>query len=300
MSDIKILKAGQTCDSELNMVYIYMLIDPVTNLVRYIGKADNIQIRLKEHIRKSKYTKTHKNNWINSLLEKDLKPIVEVIDMVSDNEWGFWEQFWIDQFKNWGFNLTNMANGGRGGNLGPIVNKKISIKLKGKVCSDETKDKLRYFRLGKSYEELYGLENAKIIKNNMSKVRANTGNSMYGKRHTEETKNKIKIKLSVANKGKNNPMYGKRHTEETKNKIKIKLLGTNKGENNPMYGKKHTEETKKNMCKKVMQISLDGELIKIWDSITEAAEALNINQSGISNVCNKDNRTYYKYKWKKI
>lgn len=37
--------------------------------------------------------------------------------------------------------------------------------------------------------------------------------------------------------------------------------------------------------KSVCQLSLDGELIKIWDSATEAAKELGITYSGISNVC---------------
>jgi group I intron endonuclease len=299
MSDIKILKAGQTGFNELNVVYIYTLVDPLTNLVRYIGKANNIDIRLKEHIRKSKYSKTYKNNWINSLLKEGFEPIIKVIDVVSNDDWGFWEQFWIDQFKIWGFNLTNIANGGVGGNLGPIVNQKISISLKGRACTDETKDKLRDFRLGKTYNELYGLEKSINIKNKMSNTRVGINNSMYGKKHTNETKDKISKKLSDNNKGENNPMYGKKHTDETKDKIRKKVSQLTNGENNPMYGKKHTEEAKKKIRKKVMQISLDDKLIKVWGSITEAAKELNATQSGISNVCDKDNKTYYNYKWKK-
>lgn len=240
MSDIKILKAGQSVENKLNVVYIYMLVDPLTNLVRYIGKANDIDVRFKEHIRKSKYSKTYKNNWINSLLKEGFEPIIEIIDIVSDNDWGFWEQFWIDQFKVWGFNLTNIANGGVGGNLGPIVNKKISNSLKGRTCTDETKNKLRNFRLGKTYGELYGLEKAINIKDKMSKTRVGSGNPMYNKTHTKEAKNKISIKLSNNNKGENNPMYGKKHTEKTKNKISKKVSELTKGVNNPMYGKKHT------------------------------------------------------------
>jgi hypothetical protein len=33
-------------------------------------------------------------------------------------EWGFWEIYWINQFKTWGFELKNLTNGGDGGSLG--------------------------------------------------------------------------------------------------------------------------------------------------------------------------------------
>lgn len=42
--------------------------------------------------------------------------------------------------------------------------------------------------------------------------------------------------------------------------------------------------------KKVCQISLDGELIKIWDSATEASNELNISPSSLSNVCHNKKR----------
>ena len=42
--------------------------------------------------------------------------------------------------------------------------------------------------------------------------------------------------------------------------------------------------------KKICQISLDGKLIKIWDSATEASNELNISLSSISNVCNNKKR----------
>jgi hypothetical protein len=145
---IKLLRRGET-----GLTNIYCLIDPISNLIRYIGKADDVKIRLNEHIRKSKYTKTHKNNWIQSLLNKNLKPKLEIIDTIPIEEWGFWEQYWIDQFKVWGFNLTNLANGGKGGNLGYEINKKISESKKGFKHSNETKEKLRNHRLGLKHSE---------------------------------------------------------------------------------------------------------------------------------------------------
>ena len=60
----------------------------------------------------------------------------------------------------------------------------------------------------------------------------------------------------------NHPLYGKQHTEKTKEKIRIAHLGRHhtketlekmskafKGENNPMYGKHHTKEELKRMSK---------------------------------------------------
>lgn len=39
---------------------------------------------------------------------------LELIDEVPDNEWRFWESYWISQFKVWGFQLENKNSGGGG------------------------------------------------------------------------------------------------------------------------------------------------------------------------------------------
>lgn len=48
-------------------------------------------------------------------------------------------------------------------------------------------------------------------------------------------------------KGKDNPFYGKKHSDETKEKLSKKMSGRYDGENNPFYGKKHTKKTRKKM-----------------------------------------------------
>jgi hypothetical protein len=47
------------------------------------------------------------------LKQKNLKPIFEIIDEVT-SDWKFWERYWIQQFKTWGFSLTNATLGGEG------------------------------------------------------------------------------------------------------------------------------------------------------------------------------------------
>jgi len=97
----------------MNTTFIYILIDPDTNLVRYVGKSNKPKRRYYKHCSRSD-KKTHKVNWINKLLNENKKPILEVIDEVPIEEWVFWESYWVSQFKTWGFNLTNNTNGGNG------------------------------------------------------------------------------------------------------------------------------------------------------------------------------------------
>lgn len=37
--------------SKTDITYIYTLVDPITNEIKYVGKSDNIGIRLVEHIK---------------------------------------------------------------------------------------------------------------------------------------------------------------------------------------------------------------------------------------------------------
>lgn len=51
------------------------------------------------------------------------------------------------------------------------------------------------------------------------------------------------------------------------------------------------------MEKKVYQYTLDGELVAIWKSATEAAKQLNYSQGNICSYCNGIRKNAYGYKW---
>jgi group I intron endonuclease len=208
LQESKILQRGET-----GLTYIYSLSDPITNEIRYVGKSDNPNLRLIEHIKKCKYSTTHKNNWIKSLLNRNLKPIVEVLDVISIKDCGFWENYWINTVKTWGFDLTNIANGGIGGNLGPIVNAKISEKLKNRMFSAET------------------IENMRI--------------SATNRRHSEKTISK----MAISKMGDNNPMFGKARIESSKKYRSVVQLDLNRNLIKPWQGVSiASKELKINRC----------------------------------------------------
>ncbi len=97
-------------------VLIYCLMDPLTGEIRYVGQTIKGNKRFKEHIKPSSLRKhTHKNHWIKSLINKDLKPIFNVLEYIEDNSiLDEREDYWINYHKSQGCNLTNAANGGRG------------------------------------------------------------------------------------------------------------------------------------------------------------------------------------------
>lgn len=106
--------------------YIYTLSDETG--IRYVGKSDNPNYRFKIHLKECKNSKTRKEKWIQSLLRQNKKPIMEVIDEVDQDDWEFYEKYWICQLRNWGFNLVNGTSGGEGSD--GFKNKKHSLEAK--------------------------------------------------------------------------------------------------------------------------------------------------------------------------
>jgi hypothetical protein len=84
------------------IAYLYVLKDPTTQIVRYVGKTIYPDKRLKNHISECKYKKVkHKRgNWIRSLLKKDLLPILEVIKVCRLDEFEKYETHYIKQYKS--------------------------------------------------------------------------------------------------------------------------------------------------------------------------------------------------------
>ena len=138
---------------------------------------------------------------------------------------------------------------------------------KNRKLSQEAKDKISIANTGNispikglTFEEYYGIDKAVELKHNMSIVsskRIGDLNAFYGKKHTDETKEKIasasvgmavyisengeNIRLSVEEANTRELIAqskGRAYSEEV-NKKKGRT-----GEENGMYGKKHTDETK--------------------------------------------------------
>lgn len=122
--------------------YIYSLKHPLTNEVRYVGKTTSPKRRYKEHIYKLNKS-DHKTNWIKSLLNEGVKPIMDIIEICVEN-WEEREKYWITQFDN----LTNLTDGGGSYKMTEVVKDKIRQANIGKVVSIETKEKLKEINLG--------------------------------------------------------------------------------------------------------------------------------------------------------
>jgi hypothetical protein len=173
--------------------YIYALVDLRDNSIRYIGKTKNINIRKKTHIResiKSTPGSTKKNDWIRKVYSSGHEIDIIEIDVVIHSEWQYWEMFYIELFKTWGFCLTNMTKGGDGVD-NPwkyLTSDQRDIrltKLKQRLQSVEFREKQRLARLGKTYEEIYGEVRAKEMKRNKSEFLKKNNPSKKGRVNSE-------------------------------------------------------------------------------------------------------------------
>lgn len=144
---------------------------------------------------------------------------ISVIDNATDKQvLNEKEKYWIKQLNSLSPNGYNISIGGTGGNLGELVNKKISDYqkingngFKNKRHSDETKERMRLAQLGKKQLE-------ETVNKRISKV--------IGRKNTEETKEKMR---HPHKKMKDTSKMKKPKTEEHKRNIGL----SSKGRKNP-------------------------------------------------------------------
>lgn len=165
---------------------IYVLSDPRTGEIRYVGKSSSNLQRPRHHSTPAKLAKdrSYKANWVRSLLRLGIRPVVEVVeDFDSFESLNEAERFWIFQFRALGFRLTNLTNGYEGSNKKKSAEHRAKIGLahKGKVVSEETRDKQR--RAAKLRTADYYTK--------IGAIRKDRGTS----KHSEETKGRISTSM---------------------------------------------------------------------------------------------------------
>lgn len=102
----------------------------------------------------------------------------------------------------------------------------------------------------------------------------------YGKTWSQKSKDKLSKSIS----GKNHPLYGTKVSESTKAKMRATVGDKLRGKNNPR-------------CKSVIQYSLNGEFIKIWDYAKQATEEIGIDNSIILKCCKGGVKSAGGFKW---
>ncbi len=97
---------------------IYILIDPVTQEARYVGKTHRQvpRVRFNRHISSARNntTQTHCAHWIRTLLAANLLPLFTIIETGHGEGWEIAEKKWIAEYRHQGAPLTNLTAGGQG------------------------------------------------------------------------------------------------------------------------------------------------------------------------------------------
>lgn len=96
------------------MIYIYALVDPVSRKIRYIGRTNDPQRRLQQHLGNYHRKDSYCQRWIQSVLKQGKKPRLRIIEECDEDVWRDREQYWIAFYRAKGYLLTNITDGGDG------------------------------------------------------------------------------------------------------------------------------------------------------------------------------------------
>lgn len=131
--------------------YIYVLKDPRSGSVRYVGWSYDIKKRMSAHISSCHRLQTHNARWIKQLLAIGQMPMIETVEF-GTGDWREAERRWIAHYRNSGINLTNMTDGGEG-TLGwhpdEDTRRKMSVRQTGRKQTPESTAKTRAALLGR-------------------------------------------------------------------------------------------------------------------------------------------------------
>lgn len=255
------------------------------NEVRYVGKTkQSLKRRLSQHlcsarkVLKDNYGYNYNYNWINKEIADgyDIEILeIDSLEFLDNESWEWLEEYWISQLKVWGFNLTNLTTGGDG-NKNQVFSKesvekraskirgiprdeetkkKISEGLKGKVVSEEVKQKIRDTVLQKQGKAVIQYDKFGNILNTWECI------------------------ADVAKFYKCNPSnisLAAKNTDLGKSSIALNCYWKYADSNHDLAIDK---------SKYVCQLDLDGSFIKEWYNLNTISKELNLSLSSLLRCC---------------
>lgn len=179
-------------------------------------------------------------------------------------------------------------------------NKGYNLKFGGEsnIHSEETRRKMSESQKGKKMSEESRKKLSEHSKSGTLEVREKISKSCTGRKMSDETKRKI----GEAAKGRN---VGRKHTEEELEKMRKNHKNNQQsGKTRHSYNRRKpcSEERKKKLQdmavkKSVVQLDLNGNVIKCYDSLMNASRVTGINVGGISACCNGHAKTAGGFIW---
>jgi hypothetical protein len=213
---------------------IYKIINKI-NGKYYVGSSDNIKRRWYNH--KIELNKNqHNNKYLQRAWNKYGENNFDFIIVESVND---------DDLLNIEQKYLNIINNNR--NISYNISTDSKSPMKGNHHSEESKEKIRICSTGRKHSlqsklkismSKKGIKNPKLGRNMSEK-----NNPMYGKHHSNESKEKSRISHLGKYDGIKNPNYGKKHSYITKQKISEAL----KGKPSPFKGKSCISSRKSNI-----------------------------------------------------
>lgn len=251
------------------------------------------------------------NDWIHRIVldnlthEEACQNEIDLIDFYKTNvcRW------------NTEANGYNMTDGGEG--------------TVGRQFSQETREKMKLIKkeqmstpeLNPMFGKYHSEETKEQISNALKLLYSNKENHpMYEKCHSEESKEKMKkssklrwteeARKEVSNRQKermsnpiNTPWFGKHRSESTKQKMSEAAKNRSETHKSRLSeSAKKRFEDKSNLpdylkCKLVIQLTLDGDYITEYPSVSEAFRQTNITTSHISACCKGKRKSANGYRW---
>lgn len=259
---------------------------------------------------------------------------IDQVDSLDRKEWKPLESYWIEQFRQWGFEIMNKNSGGGGADFYSQDSKdKISRALKGRVRPSSFGEKMKISmlekNLGKSHNEktklkmreskleksspLKGIKRGLLNEEQKEKLRVpkkNKENYFYPKTKAffESVVGKPKKHPKSRNKKISQSLTGYKqspeHVEKRINKLKGKSNIKNKKPKPEGFGKTISEKLKgkkhDSKAKPILQYDINGDFIKEFSSITDACNIVFNNRSknpNITKCCQGKLKTAYGFIW---
>lgn len=135
---------------------IYLLVDPFTMQVRYVGQTvQSPAKRLNGHLHSGKRSNPHLWRWVEKVVREGGKPIMRVVETGIDcrDLLDALEREWVVYAHAYGWKILNAGPGGsgnRGKTLSAETRAKMSAARKGRPMSAQTKAKISAAKSGKT------------------------------------------------------------------------------------------------------------------------------------------------------